>query len=251
MRDEMDESFTAALRELLIEQVSAEGRARSRVRRPGRWSASLGLLATLLAGASGIAAAAVVVISSTLPGSQRVTALSAPLTVGGAGTQTVQLNQRPPGANAIYFELSCLTPGTFTFADGAGLTCNDQADVADTLEHPATGTIVLGAGDADATITAAHGDRWRLTLFYASATTTPWKINGSGQTYGTPNPNGVPDLVAAIATNGQSGYVYASQLDGPQPTTPTEAATWSPAPRTITVYESDGKTPIGHFVVGR
>lgn len=56
--------------------------------------------------------------------------------------------------------------------------------------------------------------------------------------------------------NHKVGYVYASQLEGPQPTTPSQAITEErreerQGPRTLTVYESDGKTPIGQFVTGQ
>ena len=54
-----------------------------------------------------------------------------------------------------------------------------------------------------------------------------------------------------IATNHRSGYVYADQLNAPLPKTPSQAIAQNNAPpRTLTVYKSDGKTPIGKFVVG-
>jgi hypothetical protein len=65
-----------------------------------------------------------------------------------------------------------------------------------------------------------------------------WGVNADDQTYGAINDRGTPDLVAAVATNGRSGYVYASQLMS-------EASGV-----TLNVYESDGKTPIGKFVLG-
>lgn len=250
MSVEMDERFTAALRELLLEQVEAGSSRRSWLRWPQRWSLRIGLLAGLLASGGGIAAATEEVLSSGPPGSQQVTALAGAVASAGNGTQTVQLGAPPSGANAVYYRLSCLTPGTFTFADGSGLTCS-QADVSSSLTDPASGTIDLSTGQTSITITAGSGEAWRLTAIYANATTTPWKVNSSGQTYGTPNPNGAPDLIAAVATNGSAGYVYANQLVGPQPSTPAQAATWSHVPRAITVYDSDGKTPIGQFIVGK
>jgi hypothetical protein len=54
-----------------------------------------------------------------------------------------------------------------------------------------------------------------------------------------------------IATNHRSGYVYADQLFTPPPKTPSPAvARDNSPPRTLTVYESDGETPIGAFVAG-
>lgn len=250
----MDETFTVALRQLLVERAQGPTDRRGLLRWPQRRSVRVGLVVALLAGGGGIAAATGVLLSGGVPGGLKVVALGAGVTVTGDGTQTVQLGSRPAGANAIYTYLSCLTPGTFGWADGASMSCGSQADVSSTLAHPATYTLSLTTGQDSTTITAAPGERWRLTAIYATATTTPWGVNASGQTYGATNQNGTPDLVAVVAGNHRLGYVYANQLTGPQPTTPSQAATWAqthPGPRTITVYESDGKTPVGQFDGGR
>ncbi len=90
-------------------------------------------------------------------------------------------------------------------------------------------------------------------------TTTPHfsvGVNAAGQTYGsllgaaTP-----PDLVQVVATNGQTGYVYYTQLEsasGGDVTTPQEAVAWdqqlaSGAAISIPVYLSNGTTKIGSF----
>ena len=249
----MDDTFTAALRELLLEQARGSTGSRRWLRWPQRWSVRIGVTLAVLAGGGGIAAATDAVLSGALPGSQRIAPLAAAVTVAGDGTETVQLGPRPADANAIYTYLSCLTPGTFAWSDGASEICNTPADVANSVTHPAMYTVVLKPGQTSTEITAAPGERWRLTARYVNSTTIPWAVNASGQTYGTPNASGDPDLVAATAANGRVGYVYDTQLMGPQPTTPSQAITWGqthPGPRTITVYESDGKTPVGKFVVG-
>ena len=65
------------------------------------------------------------------------------------------------------------------------------------------------------------------------------------------NADGEPDLIAVEASNGRTGYVYAEELSGPLPSSPEEAATWTPPPaRSIPVYEADGTTIIGEFTVG-
>jgi hypothetical protein len=177
----------------------------------------------------------------------------------------VRLGTPPRTANAIEIYFSCLTPGTFTFHDGSGVECRGPADVSNSIAHPSFGPIALTPRRNSTTINAAPGERWRLTAVYVTDTTNPWKVNASGQTYGTPktlSPPGhgllkyqqaTPDLVAVQATNGRDGYVYARQLQGLQPTEPSQAATWNqtrPAPRTVTVYESNGKTAIGQFNAG-
>ena len=62
-----------------------------------------------------------------------------------------------------------------------------------------------------------------------------------------------PDLIATYATNGRSGYVYADELDGYQRTSPTDALRWQEEhgdeSRSVTVYESDGPTVVGEFVI--
>src|SRR5471030_4639 len=99
------------------------------------------------------------------------------------------------------------------------------------------------------TITTTPDARWRLIATYASVTTTAWGVNASGQTYGVQNKHGIPDLIAVTATNHRSGYVYADQLNTPSPKTPSQAIAQNNAPpRTLTVYQSDGKTPTGKFI---
>jgi hypothetical protein len=261
----MDETFTTALRELLVEQAQTDGTRRARLRWPRRWSARAAIGLAVLAGGGGIAAAADEVLSSGGPGSQKLVALAAPVTASGDGSETVRLGTPPPGANAIEIYFSCLTPGTFTFHDGSGVKCGKRGGVSNSIAHPSFGPIALSPGRDSTAITAAPGERWRLTAVYVTDTTNPWKVNASGQTYGTPkliSPLGhgllryqraTPDLVAVQATNGRDGYVYARQLQGPQPTGPSQAATWNQthqASRTVTVYESNGKTAIGQFNAG-
>lgn len=83
-----------------------------------------------------------------------------------------------------------------------------------------------------------------------------YPTNASGQTYGTDRPLvEEPDLVAVVATNGQHGYCLKTDLDGPEqmPKTPEEAEAINEAGlrgRTIPVYESDGTTQVGVFMVG-
>lgn len=69
------------------------------------------------------------------------------------------------------------------------------------------------------------------------------------QRAGVANDNGTPDLIAAIATNGKTGYVYARDLVQPAPTT-LQLGTPPGETRTIPVYTSDGHTEIGQFLIG-
>ncbi|MFC5604420.1 metal ABC transporter substrate-binding protein [Sporosarcina koreensis] len=85
-----------------------------------------------------------------------------------------------------------------------------------------------------------------------------YPINDNGQTYG-PNMGdatitlGEPDLLSAKGENGKIGYVKKVDLEGPQPRTPAEAVrlTKEAKPREIPLYDVDGETIIGKFIVGR
>ena len=248
MTTTMDEPFAAALRDVLVEQVQTAGNPSHRPGRSRRWIVRAGVVLVLAAGGGGIAYATGA--WTTPPGGDRITDLSSPVTATGTGTRTVELGPPPRGATAIYISFTCLTAGTFTFADGASVQC-DRSDLQRRPPSVATSTMPIARGRNSTTITAALHARWRLVATYASVTMTAWGVNASGQTYGVQNQHGIPDLIAVIATNHLSGYVYADQLDPPPPKTPSQAIAQNNAPpRTLTVYGSDGKTTIGKFVVG-
>ncbi|MGO9902459.1 MAG: hypothetical protein ACLP0J_22865 [Solirubrobacteraceae bacterium] len=254
MSEQMDERFATALRELLVEQVESPGRPRSWMLGQKRWITRVGAVVALAAGGGGIAYATGALTSP--PGRNEITALASPVIATGTGTQTVDLGRRPQRATTIDISFTCLTAGDFTFADGSSLECDHGAiDYADNGHPDSTttyGTISIAAGQHTTTITATPGARWRLIATYASVSTTAWGVNANGQTYGVQNQHGTPDLIAVIATNGRSGYVYADQLNPPLPKSIAQALAQNNAPpRTVTVYRSDGKTPIGKFVVNR
>ena len=87
------------------------------------------------------------------------------------------------------------------------------------------------------------------------------KINEKGQTYGSNLANteygNEPDLILVEADNGKSGYVYKDDFydTANQPKNPEEAVAYmenlkKEGPKTIPVYESNGKTVIGSFKIG-
>lgn len=244
----MDEIYAQALRTVLVDQVSASAasaRSRRRWRRVGSGIAILALVG------GGTAYAAGAFRGPPLPGGPAVTNLATAVSVTGSGTQSVPLGAPPAGANRIELTLTCLTPGTFRFADGASVTC-----VASDMgrSSPTTYSLPLRPGQTSTTITAAPSTRWRLTASYAHVTTTGWAVNAHGQTYGVANAHGTPDLLAAIATNGKQGYIDVAQLrtaEGPMPTSPAQALQQQAHRKAVTipVYESDGTTVIGRFVI--
>ncbi len=82
---------------------------------------------------------------------------------------------------------------------------------------------------------------------------TPYPTNSAGQTYGG-GQEGIADpvLQGVVAMRGENGYCWTSDLDGPWPMNPQEAA-WMMAVlsrREVAVYKADGVTQVGIFIVG-
>jgi hypothetical protein len=87
-----------------------------------------------------------------------------------------------------------------------------------------------------------------------------YRLNAKGLSYGSiasaPSEDAAPDLVLVVASNGKNGYAYETDLakaEGSGFTTPEEALAWQAAnagkSQSVPVYQSDGVTVIGDFVV--
>jgi hypothetical protein len=249
MNVQLDEAFSAALRDLLVEQVQQANHPHRWLARPRRWIVGAGAVLILAVTGGGIAYATGA-FTSTLPGGNAITDRAAPVSATGIGTGSVKLGARPRGATSLYLAFTCLSPGDFTFADGASVHCA-RGDIGQRSAQ-VTYTMKIAAGQDSTRITATAGARWRLLATYVAVTTTAWGVNASGQTYGVQNRRGTPDLLAVIATNHRAGYVYAHQLNPPPPRTLKQALAQNEAgPKQLTVYKSDGQTPIGKFILGR
>ncbi|WP_157873668.1 hypothetical protein [Kineococcus radiotolerans] len=211
--------------------------------------------ALILAGLGG-GGAAVAAGVLPLPGADQVVLRAPASTVVHTGTATIDLGQRPAGTTSVELVLTCLTSGSFTFADGAGGSCSAEDIARDGGAGEIGYTLALQPEQTSTTITAAPGTRWSLTSTYSTRTSTDWAANANGDTYGVVKDDGsTPDLVAVWATNGQQGYAYNRDLNPqPMPTSPEQALAWQEAhplaPRTIPVYTSDGVTVIGEFQTG-
>lgn len=197
------------------------------------------------------------------PGGTRVTHLSEPVTITETGTSNVMLGKKPEDATGVMLVLDCLSPGTFTYPDGAAMNCTaDDVDrqTSEGGESLNTNSYVmdLAEGADSVEIQAAAGASWRLTATYVSTEITDWGVNARGQTFGVPNNNGEPDLIPVMATNGQPGYASVAEMNaayGPEPTSPEHALEMQEARAgqlvSVPVYESDGETVIGEFVFGQ
>jgi len=82
-----------------------------------------------------------------------------------------------------------------------------------------------------------------------------YETNDRGLTFGSVEdartPDEEPDLILVVATNGERGYALKTDLEGPTPSSPEDAVrqTMNQTSRTIPVYESDGTTLIGEFLI--
>lgn len=191
------------------------------------------------------------------PGGTRVEELRAPVITSVAGTVTVPLGDRPATANAVVTSIWCLSGGTLQLPSplGGSMTCSpeDATRVDDNATSP--GNIVkLDPGVESLKFKASPGSLWQVQTVYVRAEQVPWAVNANGDTYGVANEDGLPDLVRVSATNGRAGYAYKTELNGPEPTSPADALAQQEAnegkSRSIPVYESDGDTVIGEFVIG-
>ena len=239
----IDRGFSDALRAELVAHVAQSRGARRR----RAW-----LVAGAFAGI-GLAGGGIAVATNLfpLPGGDVVTQQAETVTETHTGTATVELGTPPEDATHIDLELWCLTPGSFWFPDGAEVICFESE--MGTPGNWSGYTLPLENGQHSVTITADSGAQWTLAATYVDRETTDWAVNENGDTYGVINENGEPDLIAVSATNGRDGYAYAADLNGPMPSSPEEATTWNEThggTRAVPVYESDGETVIGEFVIG-
>lgn len=249
---QMSDQFAKAFRGALVRHIAGSARP-SRHRH-----ALLGTGAALALVLGGTVAAAAAAGLFTLPGGTVDTPVGATRSDTFTGTGTLELGPRPESATGVAISFSCLTPGSFTFDDGASVTCVTTEGV----EQLTTYVLPLGAMDGTAVTVATNSDAvWTITAGYVASETTPWAVNESGESYGVINDNGEPDLIAVRATNGQSGYVHRTDLEDANGTTaakkfktPQDALRWQEANagvvHIVPVYESNGTTRIGDFRVG-
>ncbi len=234
------DAYTTALRSALVEHVSQSAHAHARAQTPARrravrWFAGGAGFAVVLGGATAAAAGL-----GLLPGSDRVDDVADPVVVAATGPQVVDLGAQPSDATHVELQITCLTQGDVGFADGSSVTCG--AGEVTTYALPVTGS-------GTTTIDASSTLRWEGVFTYSHREATTLGVNANGDTYGVLGSDaGEPDLVAVEATNGRSGYVYATDLAQDTPASP--AADTTGTVRVIPVYESDGETVIGEFHQG-
>jgi hypothetical protein len=250
---DFDPVFSAAVRNELDALVTAPTSHIPFWRRRLRLGVGIFAGASILIG-GGAAAAGLL----TMPGSHEVTELGATIVATNTGSAVVKLGAAPDGATNVFVSLTCLTPGTFTFDDGASISCGVE-DVG-ALSGRGSYSLAIPPQQQAITITTTPESSWTIAATYVSDRTTEWAINDDGDTYGAINESGEPDLILVVATNGKEGFVHAAELaraDGSAQAatfaSPEQALAWQHeiAGRTISVpvYQSDGETRIGEFII--
>lgn len=239
MNTSIDPVFAASVER----ELRSVGTARSRLQRHQRRTRTAAIVGGSLALAGALTGAAII---SALPGRTTVTPSGSFVTGTYTGTATIDLGEVPAGATQVVLDVTCTeggqievptNPGPAEAAPGAIYwNCSDPARTDPTV-HIDNGLLPVN-GTTTITIAADAGTSWTVAARYGSASTTPWGVNARGETYGMPNESGIPDLVAAQATNGEVGYTRESE------TSAFEGEGY------VRVYKSDGDTVIGWFPIG-
>ncbi|MCS5732307.1 hypothetical protein [Herbiconiux daphne] len=110
------------------------------------------------------------------------------------------------------------------------------------------------------TITAEPGTKWSIEAAYSKKVITDLGVNAAGETYGSAGwaatPADEPDLIAATATNGKTGYIRREEEQeavGGNLKTMEEVTEWMQngvyEDHYIPVYQPDGETVIGEFLI--
>ncbi len=155
---------------------------------------------------------------------------------------------------------TCRTAGTFGWGlDASG----NNSDIVCGPGDMSSYNFPISAGTVNFYVTTTDPKAsWSIASRFVQSRTEPLGVNENGETYGVEAEGGkIPDLIAAFgrADDGTlvSGYVRASDLEQPMPTSPEEAIRMQeeylakyPNGRDIPVYKSDGTTRIGTFTIG-
>jgi hypothetical protein len=244
---EFDPGRRAAFRTALINEVS-------RAKRPRRhriWF-GVGFAVILLAsGAGGVATASF----TTPPGTPVYKALTEEKTETFTESGSFDLGAPPPAdANSISFRATCLSEGTFWVENYGGISC-DSTDGDSTRR----GTVDLSLWQQSTLeLELEPGTEVRISAAYSEVIQTEWGVNAAGETYGAQKNNREADLAPAWATNGRTGYIRLSEAAAatfdPTKSTMEDLQVWLASPESrldthVPVYEADGKTIIGQYLI--
>ncbi|MGD8167174.1 hypothetical protein ACEXOS_008110 [Herbiconiux sp. P16] len=251
---QLDPTFSAAFRTALVDEVTRATKPRRR--RVWLGGAFVGIL--LATGAGGVATATLMAPPGAPVHEQLGDSVSRPLSASG----TLDLGAPPEGANSITFSVICTSEGSWSLEGYGGATC-----LADELGQSRSGSVPLTLSQQSLVLFELEpGTEVTVTAAYSKEVMTDLGVNAAGETYGSAtggldgvyamNENPGPDLIAAHATNCKSGYIRWEEenaASGGNISSLEEAEEWMKAEvfedHYVPVYEADGTTIIGEFLI--
>jgi hypothetical protein len=167
----------------------------------------------------------------------------------------VSLAEAPADATHVRVTVTCLTPGGLYWGLNAdGNNPSSWCTASDTPESSVSWfDFDLAAGRT--LYLAPQSGSFAVSWQFLNLIETAWGVTDTGETYGVAKDDGrTPDLIAVIGTapDGSSvdGFARWSDMEGPMPANPKEAATWQSEARDVPVFAPDGVTQLGVFTVG-
>lgn len=196
------------------------------------------------------------------PGSPVVAVLGEPESVAITGPETVEhsLAGRPTEATHAHVVVVPTGPGTLTFGMDPGGNNPSATWVASEITSESWSSYDFPLqGGTDMLYLDPTRFTGVVTIQYVTHIPTRYGVNSHGQTYGSFAVEGEdPDLGAVVATNGREGFVLTSAYKDAigltdLPSSPEEALREqeerSGTGISLPVYESDGRTQIGEFII--
>ncbi len=220
----------------------------------GRTRRRAAVITAAAVGAFGIGGATA--IATLRPAADVATApLSAPVILNGVGRADVKLPAAPQDATYLRIELICFD-GTRCHTPGGGI---DGPEGAVKIEPDAIP--LTDAADADNAqelkpfdptlgfeVDVNAGTHWRLCAVYTDQLNPTAATAKDGRLLGIPSNNAQPELVPAVATNGERAWVDHHELtDAARPRLTSTGVSQAPLP----AYDDDGTTVIGSVDVSR
>lgn len=214
----------------------------------------LALVATSVVGA--VALGGVAAVAGLLPAGQVASPpLAPPLIVNGVGSTTVPVPDAPEGGKYLRLELACFdgtrcnTAGGGVEGDGRStLVQRDALPVTDEVDPTNPQSLNPLNPDAGVKIDVEAGTHWRLYAVYTDGLNPDPAPMADGRTLGIPSNTVVPDLIPAVGTNGEPGWVEYDLLTyGADPELTADGVQQAPIP----LYDTDGTTVIGRADVSR
>ena len=208
----------------------------------------LALVTTSVVGA--VALGGVAAVAGLFPAGQVASPpLAPPLIVNGVGPATIPVPDAPQGAAYLRLELACFD-GTRCNTAGGGIEHDGRSTVVQRDALPVTDEVdptnpqsldPLNPREG-VKVDVEAGTHWRLYAVYTDGLNPEPAPMDDGRTLGIPSNTIVPDLIPALGTNGEAGWVEYDLLTyRAKPAFTADGVQQAPIP----LYAADGTTVIG------